>query len=220
MTEQPSDTRTRILAAAAEVFGARGFKAATTRQIAEAAGVNQAAINYHFKGKLGLYSEVLEALLKEGFERFPADMGLSPQVPAAERLEAFVRSFFHRLLGPEGWGGYHGKARLIVKEMADPSPALAEVVARHIQPHKQMLVGIVQELLGPAVAPETGQACAFSIVGQCFYYATAQPLLTLLAPDREDVQARIEELADHVLVFSLGGIDKIIDSMSAAEEKA
>jgi AcrR family transcriptional regulator len=220
MTEQPSDTRARILAAAADVFGARGFKAATTRQIAEAAGVNQAAINYHFKGKLGLYSEVLETLLKEGFERFPADMGLSPQAPAAERLEAFVRSFFRRLLGPEGWGGYHGKARLIVKEMADPSPALAEVVARHIQPHKQMLVGIVQELLGPAVAPETAQACAFSIVGQCFYYATAQPLLTLLAPDREDVQARIEELADHVLIFSLGGIDKIIDSLSTAEEKA
>ncbi len=220
MTEQPSDTRMRILAAAAEVFGTRGFKAATTRQIAEAAGVNQAAINYHFKGKLGLYSEVLETLLKEGFERFPADMGLSPQAPAAERLEAFVRSFCRRLLGLDGWGGYHGKARLIVNEMADPSPALADMVARYIQPHKQMLVGIVQELLGPGVASHIVLACAFSIVGQCLYYATAHPLLTLLAPERQDPETRIEELADHVLIFSLGGIDKVIDSLSATEEKA
>jgi AcrR family transcriptional regulator len=212
MTEPLSGTRERILAAAADIFGARGFKAATTRQIAEAAGVNVAAINYHFKGKLGLYTEVLETLLGEGFARYPADMGMAPGASAARRLEAFVRSFCHRLLGPEGWGGYHGKARLIVKEMADPSPALAEVVARHIQPHKQMLVEIVQELLGPGVPPQAAGACAFSIVGQCIYYATAEPLLTLLAPDRKHIEARIEELAEHVVIFSLGGMEKIADS--------
>jgi AcrR family transcriptional regulator len=216
MNESLTGTRERILAAAAEIFGARGFKAATIRQIAEAAGVNVAAINYHFKGKLGLYTEVLEALLSEGFTRYPADMGLCPEAPAAQRLEAFVRSFCNRLLGPEGWGGYHGKARLIVKEMADPSPALAEVVDHHIRPHKRMLVEIVQELLGPGVAPQAALACTFSIVGQCFYYAMAQPLLTLLAPEREDVETRIEELAEHVLIFSLGGIDKIVDSLSVA----
>ncbi|MEE4608820.1 MAG: CerR family C-terminal domain-containing protein [Desulfobacteraceae bacterium] len=214
MSEPLSGTRERILAAAAEIFGARGFKAATTRQIAEAAGVNVAAINYHFKGKLGLYTEVLETLLSEGFARYPADMGLGLETPATQRLEAFIRSFCYRLLGPEGWGGYHGKARLIVKEMADPSPALAEVVARHIQPHKQMLVGIVRELLGPGVPPQAALACAFSIVGQCIYYATAEPLLALLAPDRKHIEARIEELAEHVVAFSLGGMEKIADNFS------
>jgi AcrR family transcriptional regulator len=222
MTEPLSGTRERILAAAAEIFGARGYSGATTRQIAAAAGVNVAAINYHFEGKLGLYTEVLESLLSKGFARYPADMGLAPGAPAAQRLEAFVRSFCHRLLGPEGWGGYHGKARLIIKEMADPSPALADVVARHIQPHKQMLVEIVQELLGPGVATRAAVACAFSIVGQCIYYATAEPLLSLLAPERKDIEARIEELAEHVIVFSLGGIEKTIESLSAtgrAEEE-
>jgi AcrR family transcriptional regulator len=222
VSEALSGTRERILTAAAEIFGVRGYRAATTRQIAEKAGVNVAAINYHFKGKLGLYTEVLETLLREGFDRYPAAMGLGPEAPATQRLEAFVRSFCYRLLGPEGWGGYHGKARLIVKEMADPSPALAEVVARHIQPHKQMLVGIVQELLGPGVAPRTAVACALSIVGQCIYYAMAEPLLTLLVPDQQRVEARIEELVDHVVVFSLGGMEKIADSSSVkpVEERA
>ncbi len=223
VNDQAAGTRERILAAAAEVFGVRGFKAATIRQIADAAGVNLAAINYHFKGKLGLYAEVLHSLLTEGFARHPADMGLDPGAPAAQRLEAFIRSACHRFLGPDGWGGYHGKARLIVKEMADPSPALAEVVTRHIQPHKQMLVGIVGELLGPGVPVQTAVACAFSIVGQCIYYATAQPLLDLLAPDREDARQRVDELADHITVFSLGGIEKVADSLSrqtGAEEEA
>jgi AcrR family transcriptional regulator len=219
MTDQPAGTRARILAAAAEVFGAKGFKAATTRQIAEAAGVNPAAINYHFNGKQGLYTEVLETLLSEGFSRYPADMGLDAQAPAARRLEAFVRSFCHRLLGSEGWGGYQGKARLIVKEMADPSPALAAVVARHVQPHKEILVGIVQQLLGPGPAPRVALACALSIVGQCIYYATARPLLVLLDPEHEDVEARIEDLASHVLVFSLGGIEKIAESLQTPDRR-
>jgi AcrR family transcriptional regulator len=221
VSDQTAGTRERILAAAAEVFGARGFKAATIRQIAEAAGVNLAAINYHFKGKLGLYREVLESLLSDGFSRYPDDMGLTGEAPAAQRLEAYIRSFCHRLLGPEGWGGYHGKARLMVKEMADPSPALAEVVARHIQPHKEILVGIVQDLLGPGVAPQVAVACALSIVGQCIYYATARPLMVLLAPEQKDAERHIEDVAAHVLVFSLGGIEKIADSLSkqAAQEE-
>lgn len=212
MNDPVEGTRERILTAAVEVFGARGYKSATIRQIAEAAGVNLAAINYHFKGKLGLYTEVVDALLNEGFTRFPADMGVAAESPPAQRLEAFVRSFCYRLLSPDGWGGYHGKARLFVREMADPSPVGVEMVARHIQPHKEMLAGIVGELLGPGVPPRAAVACAFSIVGQCIYYATALPMLALLDPDRKDIERHIEDLADHVLVFSLGGIDKTADS--------
>lgn len=214
MSDPTGGTKERILAAAAEVFGAKGYRSATIRQIAETAGVNLAAINYHFKGKLALYTEVVDAILAEGFTHFPADMGLPAGRPATERLEAFVRSFCHRLLSPEGWGGYHGKARLFVREMADPSPVGLEMVTRHIEPHKRMLVDIVQELLGPGVAPSIAVACAFSIVGQCMYYATALPMLVRLAPDQSDIERRIDELADHVLIFSLGGIDKLIDSRS------
>ncbi|NCC93958.1 MAG: carboxylating nicotinate-nucleotide diphosphorylase [Opitutae bacterium] len=43
MSEALSGTRERILTAAAEIFGVRGYRAATTRQIAEKAGVNVAA---------------------------------------------------------------------------------------------------------------------------------------------------------------------------------
>ncbi|MDE3176333.1 MAG: TetR family transcriptional regulator, partial [Pseudomonadota bacterium] len=47
-------TRAALLAAALQVFGDKGFEAASTRQIAAAAGVNIAMIAYHFGGKEGL----------------------------------------------------------------------------------------------------------------------------------------------------------------------
>src|SRR5580704_15341985 len=50
-----AETRRRIVVAALEVFGAHGFEEASTRQIAERAGVNLAALHYYFAGKDGLY---------------------------------------------------------------------------------------------------------------------------------------------------------------------
>jgi TetR/AcrR family transcriptional regulator, regulator of cefoperazone and chloramphenicol sensitivity len=53
-------TRARLLDAAAEIFGTYNLEGATTRQLAERAGVNQAAIPYYFGGKEGLYLATIE----------------------------------------------------------------------------------------------------------------------------------------------------------------
>ena len=53
-------TRDALIEAALEIFGRDGFNAASTRDIAERANANQALINYHFKGKQGLYLAVFE----------------------------------------------------------------------------------------------------------------------------------------------------------------
>ena len=61
----PSEiTRERILKTAARLFADRGYEATSIRTIATKANVNQAAINYHFKSKDGLYGEVLRKALR------------------------------------------------------------------------------------------------------------------------------------------------------------
>ena len=50
------DTRTRILAAASDEFGAHGFAATTVDRIARRARVNKAMIYYHFPNKRALYA--------------------------------------------------------------------------------------------------------------------------------------------------------------------
>jgi TetR/AcrR family transcriptional regulator, regulator of cefoperazone and chloramphenicol sensitivity len=49
-------TRARIISTALRVFGEQGYDRASTRQIAEQAGVNTPAIQYYFGGKEGLHS--------------------------------------------------------------------------------------------------------------------------------------------------------------------
>src|SRR3981081_1481862 len=54
-----ADTKTRILDAAELLFMEHGFGATSLRQITAAAGVNLAAVNYHFGSKEELFQAVL-----------------------------------------------------------------------------------------------------------------------------------------------------------------
>ena len=55
----PADTKTRILDAAEALFIGGGFDSMSMRQITSAAGVNLAAVNYHFGSKDALIQAVL-----------------------------------------------------------------------------------------------------------------------------------------------------------------
>jgi AcrR family transcriptional regulator len=57
--EAPGSTKARILTAATEVFAARGYRGASTRDIAARAGVNISSLHYHWASKETLYSAVL-----------------------------------------------------------------------------------------------------------------------------------------------------------------
>ncbi|MEA2815035.1 MAG: TetR/AcrR family transcriptional regulator, regulator of cefoperazone and chloramphenicol, partial [Rhodospirillaceae bacterium] len=54
------DTRRRILETALDLFAAQGYEGASTRQIAEGAGVNLPAIQYYFGNKEGLYRAIID----------------------------------------------------------------------------------------------------------------------------------------------------------------
>src|SRR5580658_1626948 len=58
--DSPAETRQRVIEAAEKLFAMRGIEAVSIRDITRAAGVNLAAINYHFGTKCGLAAEVLK----------------------------------------------------------------------------------------------------------------------------------------------------------------
>lgn len=59
-----TDTRLRILDAAEELFSEFGFRTVSLRRITVAAGVNLAAVNYHFGSKDALVDEVLTRVIQ------------------------------------------------------------------------------------------------------------------------------------------------------------
>lgn len=76
---EEQETRERILSAASQLMARKGYKGATTKKIAELAGVNEVTLFRHFKSKDGILQTILkemsetEALFKKIIERdFPS----------------------------------------------------------------------------------------------------------------------------------------------------
>src|SRR5690606_9299831 len=63
--EAPGSTKARILAAAQEVFAAKGFEGASTREIAARAEVNISSLHYHWESKERLYLAIFERILQQ-----------------------------------------------------------------------------------------------------------------------------------------------------------
>lgn len=61
--QRGEETRARLIEAAVAVFGERGYDGASTRDIANAAGVNSPALQYYFDGKEGVYLACVEHLI-------------------------------------------------------------------------------------------------------------------------------------------------------------
>jgi AcrR family transcriptional regulator len=63
--EAPGSTKGRILVAAEEVFAARGFEGASTREIAARADVNISSLHYHWESKETLYFAVFRNIFDQ-----------------------------------------------------------------------------------------------------------------------------------------------------------
>jgi len=200
-----TDTRERLLQAALEVFAEQGFETATIREICRRANANVAAVHYHFGDKRRLYAAIFESVLT--LLRARRTSFLPANAPPSERLRIYIRALFDEIFGCDGDADRSTQLSAIyLNEMARPTEVLDRVVADHMRKDAEELYGIIASLLGEN--PLKGEIidCAASVVGQILYYYQAEPIISRLHPDRPPVRQRIDELADHVWRFSLGGI--------------
>jgi AcrR family transcriptional regulator len=156
------NTRDRILGAAGEVFAEQGFEGATVRAITERAGVNLAAVNYHFRDKAELYTRVVvdACSARTAFREAMAEAG-SPE----ERLRSLIYRFLEYLLDPArpDW-----KRRLMAREMANPTTALDELVEKNIRPLRdEFLIPTLRELTGGCFNRRQLSYIGSSVMGQC-----------------------------------------------------
>lgn len=197
-------THDRLLQAAGQVFADKGFRDATVREICRRAGVNLAAVNYHFRGKGALYGEALAYAYRQADARYPLEMASDN---AEERLRHFIGNFLRRLLD-QSHLGWHG--RLIAREIAEPTAALDGFVATAINPNRRLLQNIVADLLGPAVGQAEVSRCALSILGQCLMYHHARAVIERTAPELIANPAEIECTVTHIVRFTLAALRGLV----------
>jgi AcrR family transcriptional regulator len=182
------------------------------RDIAARARVNVAAGNYHYGSKKALYLAVLrahfaevQALLRRRGAELPEPRAIRlPRAELIRRLRARVRAMLDLLIGPPP--SRHGA--LMLREMADPTEALAVVVEEFIRPRLEELEAIIARL-EPRLEGEALRRCALSVVAQAVFYRTTMPALLFMRGERCYPRTLAPALAAHVTEFSLGGMARV-----------
>ena len=209
------DTKRRLLETASLVFADKGYRGATVQDLCRAAGVNVAAVSYHYGSKDGLYLAVwkhAEAAFRAASERIGAID--DPRRRLAEMIRFRIRHIFD-----DGLTGC--LRRLVYHEMADPSQAHGEVFNRFVWPQMAQLTGLVAAVL--EVSPDDPRAgrCAFSIQSQMVFLhvmrirGKTRPLAQILG-SASPTEAQIRGFAEHLVTFAAGGLAAVRRGARAA----
>lgn len=175
-------TRQRLIEAGLRVFGRRGYEGATTRQLAREAGVNCAAIPYHFKGKQGLYSAVIEFMAHRAEARLlPVLQQVTEQLDDGQIARTELPSLVGRLLSavvtmalsPDGqlW------RPMIMREQLDPTPDFEVLYCRVMGRVHSLCSQIVGQYVGAPSDSEEVIIRAHTLLGQAIGFMTAQAVI-------------------------------------------
>jgi AcrR family transcriptional regulator len=164
MTRPSEYTRQNIMKAAVALFAERGYDGTSIRAIVSKARVNQAAINYHFKGKEGLYFEVLKVAF-EGYLRLDNfDPERLKELPREEALRRFVHQQLRPLLARDQMSRY---IRIFAWENVRPSKVLTNFVSAGAMPFLASATELVRRFLPAETSDQDAMCAAISLMGQC-----------------------------------------------------
>jgi AcrR family transcriptional regulator len=218
----PADTKTRLLDAAEELFAKHGFSKVSVRDLAAAAQVNAAAVNYHFQGKENLYREVIT-------RRFVTQRNLTLEAleaalsaPSGERslelvVEALVGGIMKGTIGHERGPTFLG---LIARDM------LEDTNLAHGHFFKELVVPVFRAFSNalktthPAIDDEALSWVIGSIIAQIQHFALRwekknalpencgirQTMIQVFPVLGNSSTEYIKQVTDHITRFSCAAI--------------
>jgi TetR/AcrR family transcriptional regulator, regulator of cefoperazone and chloramphenicol sensitivity len=181
-------TRQKLLAAAIDVFGRLGFDGASTRAVADAAGVNLQAIPYYFGSKDGLYVATAEHIAAQ-IRSHVAELYARVQARLAEaEADGFTigakeaRAFLTEIIqlkatlfisdDSQGW------ARFLQREQLEPTEAFARVYRGVMKPSFELIAKLVAILLDEDPSSEHVRLRAMSLLGGVMVFRSANAAAT------------------------------------------
>ena len=186
-----TDTKDRILDTAERLIGEQGYAATSLRQVIAEAGVNLAAVHYHFGSKEELLDAVVtrkvtpvnEARVAR-LERVEAEAGSGPIV-VEKVLEAFL------IPTAEVASQYPGFVRLMGQMLAEGM--MPRIVERHFQATGRRFVSALRRAV-PELPQEELLWRVHFMVGAMAHTMCGPPIFPRMAGDPEGMEPRMERL--------------------------
>jgi TetR/AcrR family transcriptional regulator len=168
---QADEARSRILSAAEEVFAERGYAGATTREIAERAGIGKRMLFYYFPSKEAVYRAVLERIITGLVGIYQQTRGEPGPVGLADGIEAITHFTAQNLPAMKVW----------LREIIDDGPHLPDLTRRYMAPlYEQAGAGVARNMASGAFRAGDPMHALVNVGGITLFYFLIAPMLRLV----------------------------------------
>lgn len=195
-------TRERLMHAALRLFAQHGFEKSSTREIAEAAGTNLAAIKYYFGDKAGLYRTVffeMQGKPEDEIERY-AD----PSLSLAEALRGFYTGFVEPLR--EGDVAQQC-VKLHAREILEPTGLWQQEISEGIQPMHEALLAVLARHLGVATPDDELRRLAMCLAGLGVHLHICTDVIDVVAPALKQGAQAWDRWLDRLVMYGLAMVE-------------
>ena len=200
------ETRTRILDAAEELFMQHGFEGTSMRQLTTRAGVNLAAVNYHFGSKHAL----IEAVFRRRLDPMNAE-----RIAELDRLETgnsltpenIIRAF----VGPslrmiEDAKGGRSFIRLLGRTYTEPAKTVRALIGQMYAPAMQRYKAALERALPQMPREELVWRMHF-MFGTLAYTLAATDTVQLIAGCKPEDRYDARLLEERLTAFLAAGLN-------------
>ena len=200
--ESPGSTKARILAAAQEVFAAKGFEGASTREIAARAEVNISSLHYHWESKETLYLAIFERIFQQLVDLLRDEI-------AAPTSADDARAVIERAMGLtfDFYVDHPTVPKLLMRRMMEPETVEQSAMRNALGPALKMFAEWTRSF-APDRLPEKDVAFFLLVVQSVLFVSMLEsPFVSnLLGGSVHDpvVRARVRAQVIHLVATLLG----------------
>ena len=200
--------RLKLLEAAVRIFGQKGLKGATVREIAKAAGQNVAAIAYYFGGKEKLYAAVIEGILRELRQRLDEELravhdfarrGECSRAEATRLVSRLLAAIYARLLSRDDAVPI---VQLVVREQLGPTAGFEALYEHGFREVHEALCLLVGAAIGRDPREPETILRTHTLMGQVYFFAMSREAV-LRRLGWKSLEGRNAELVVKVLAENL-----------------
>jgi AcrR family transcriptional regulator len=165
--------RDKLLNAAIDLFGSRGFDGVSTREIAARAGVNIAGIAYQFGGKDELYRACIAHIAGFVQSRMVHQALAEPAADLDPRkaLEALCLRFARFMVATPEMERF---ARMVIREQMDPTPAFDILYENVFAPMHTRACALWGEVTHADPESQTVKLAVFGVLGNILMFRVAR----------------------------------------------
>ena len=205
-------TRKHIIEGAGRLSAQYGYAHTTSKSICKKAGVNLAAVNYHFGSRDGLYvavlNEVQDFLVNIGELNRIAESALAPR----DKIERMLTFFIENAFLQDDW-----HVKVWARELLTPSPFINQIISTQALPKLNIVLRLLSEYLGLSQNNSRLYAVLLSVLSPlAVLFLTQDSLLSRDLPIRFSVSELITQLRANTILL----LDSIRTQQDSASSKS